>query len=70
MKSIQVEVKTVYGKDKIYPVNEAAQILASIAGTKTLSPQTIEYANAIGLKVVEVKRNYGAISKLLGGVTA
>lgn len=70
MKTIQVEVKTVYGVDKIYPVNEAAQILASIAGTKTLSAKTIEYANALGLEVAEVKRNYGAISKLLGVVAA
>lgn len=70
MKVIQVEVRTVYGVDKIYPVNEAAQILASIAGTKTLSAQTIEYANALGLEVVEVKRNYGPISKLLAGLAA
>jgi len=64
-KIIQVEVKNVYGKTMIYPVNEAAQILASIAGTKTLSVQNIEYACALGLEVSEVHKNYGAIDALI-----
>lgn len=53
-KVIQVEAKSVFGNTLIYPVNEAAQVLASIAGTKTLSRQNLEYAKHLGLEVVEV----------------
>ena len=34
--NLAVTIKTVYGLPKVYPVNEAAQALADIAGTKTL----------------------------------
>lgn len=71
MKVIEIEVRSVYGKDTIYPVNEAAKTLARIAGKKTLSASDIQNANALGLEVVEIRRNYGAISDLLyGGVAA
>jgi hypothetical protein len=35
-KLIEIEVRSVYGNDLIYPVNEAAKVLANIAGKKTL----------------------------------
>ena len=71
MKVIEIEVRSVYGNDLIYPVNDAAKTLACIAGKKTLSASDICNANKLGLTVVEVSRNYGAISGLLScGVPA
>ena len=51
---IQVQVKSVYGAIKIYPVNEAAELIARIAGTKTISPQALECAKKLGLAIQEV----------------
>lgn len=65
MQVVQIEVKSVYGVDKIYPVNEAAQLIAKIAGTKTLSTQNIIDLGTLGFEVVEVKRNYQAIADLI-----
>ncbi len=42
--NLEVTIKTVYGLPKVYPVNEAAQALADIAGTKTLELRTIKRA--------------------------
>lgn len=44
----QVQIKEVYGNTTIYPLNEQAQVLAQIAGTKTLTPQTVKLAKLLG----------------------
>jgi len=64
---IKIEVRNVFGKNMIYPVNENARILASIAGTKTLSMGAIERAIALGLNVKEVVPK--KINFPVGGVT-
>ena len=46
----QVEIKEVYGNKTIYPMNEQARLLASIAGTKTLTPLTISKAKELGFQ--------------------
>lgn len=56
-KIIEVEVRSVFGKDLIYPVNETAKVLARIAGTKTLSTTDLENAVKLGLNVKEVNPN-------------
>ena len=43
-----IEIKSVYGQDKVYPVCEKAQIIASLSGTKTLTPETIALAKLLG----------------------
>ena len=43
-----IEIKPVYGQDKVYPVCETAQIIASLSGTKTLTPETIALAKLLG----------------------
>jgi hypothetical protein len=48
---IQVEVRRVYGKDLYYPINDKAQMLAHIAGTETLTPQTLKLANDMGMTI-------------------
>ena len=61
--TIKVKVKSVYGKDLIYPVNDAAKTLASIAGTKTLGIGVLKMAAELGLDIKEVKV-FGELSKL------
>ena len=53
-KTLQVEFKNVYGTWKIYPVNDVAKIIAEIAGTKTLTEDTLKNAERLGFTVEEV----------------
>jgi len=46
-----VKIKSVYGIDKIYPVNDAAKIIAEIAGTTTLTEQAIKLAKQLGYSI-------------------
>lgn len=62
--TIEIEVRSVYGNNLIYPINEAARALARIAGKKTLSVQNIKDARAIGLEVCEVNRAYAPIANI------
>ena len=48
---IEVEARQVYGETKFYPTNEAARQLALIAGTRTLTPDTLRQAKAMGCTV-------------------
>jgi predicted peroxiredoxin len=51
MKRIIVEIKNVYGNDMIYPINDDAKIFASIAGTKTLTKDTVVKIKTLGYEV-------------------
>jgi hypothetical protein len=48
---IEVEVKDVYGVTKYYPICEKAQLFADIAGTKTLTVETIKKIEALGYSI-------------------
>lgn len=50
--NITVEIRNVYGQDKIYPVCDKAQMFAQIAGTTTLLPRHIERIQVLGFKVL------------------
>ena len=52
---IQVEVKNVYGNQVVYPICPAAVWFARIAGTKTLTLDTLNCIKALGY-TVEVKQ--------------
>jgi hypothetical protein len=52
---IQVEVKNVYGTQVVYPICPAAVWFARIAGTKTLTLDTLNCIKALGY-AVEVKQ--------------
>lgn len=54
MKRVEVEIRSVYGNVRIYPVNDAAKLLAKIAGTSTLSNEVIKYATELGFEVYQV----------------
>ena len=63
---LQVSLRDVYGETKIYPVNEAAKYLASIAGTKTITQANIYRALQIGCEVEvvgPVNAVYGAADR-------
>ena len=51
----QVEIKEIYGNRTIYPLNEQAHLLARIAGTKTLTPLTVDLAKKLGFHFEIVK---------------
>lgn len=44
----QVEIKDVYGNKSVYPVNDTARYLAQLAGTKTLTTNTLATAKNMG----------------------
>ena len=52
--SITIRTDRIYGKITIYPVCERAQLLASIAGTKTLTNTVLAYAERMGFQIVNV----------------
>ncbi len=54
---VQVEVHDVYGKPTVYPVGVTATLFAQIAGTKTLSHDTLCRIEALGYTIVSVPRN-------------
>jgi hypothetical protein len=55
MQTIIVEPRNNYGTTVFYPVNEAAKLIAKIAGTKTLSMSVIQKAKQLGF-LIEVKQ--------------
>jgi histone H3/H4 len=62
-----VELQQHYGKTTVYPLNRQAGLLAEIAGTKTLTRQTIQLAAALGFSfevryLVGIEENHAAIA--------
>ena len=43
-----VDIKSVYGNRTVYPANQTAELLAQLAGTKTLTETTITLAKQLG----------------------
>ncbi len=57
---IRIEIRNVYGEEKAYPVDTAGQLMARIAGTKTLTRSTLFNVLEMGL-AVEVVDHYGVV---------
>ena len=55
---VTIQIKNVFGTEKAYPVNDTAFAIAKIAGTKTLTRQSLAGVFALGLPIVEIDR-YG-----------
>lgn len=51
---IQVSVRNVYGRELIYPENDAARLLCQLVGTKTLSRDQLRLARELGHEIVPV----------------
>ena len=56
-KFVVVRAQHVYGERKLYPVNDNAQGLAAIAGTKTLTPSVLTIAREMGFEVSLYQEN-------------
>jgi hypothetical protein len=54
MQVIEVNLKSVYGEVKAYPINEAAKLFADLAGTKTLTVQSLKKIQALGYEIKAV----------------
>jgi hypothetical protein len=51
---IEVEVRAVYGTSKVYPINDAARVVAELAGTSTLTLRALDLARKLGHEIVDV----------------
>jgi hypothetical protein len=51
MTKVQITIKSVYGRDTIYPVCQLAQGFARIAGTKTLTEDTVRTIIGMGFQI-------------------
>jgi hypothetical protein len=49
--TIQITIKSVYGRETIYPVCDQAKRLAALVGTKTLTQETIRQAIGMGFEI-------------------
>ena len=63
---VLVRFDRIYGVIKCYPANQQAEVLAKIAGTKTLCPSTLAGARALGLRVMEMQ-DTGRLGDFLAG---
>ncbi len=52
MKIAVFKMKSVYGKDLIYPINELAMKFAKLIGKKTLLPNELEQISELGFEVI------------------
>ena len=52
--TITVEVKSVYGQLKVYPVCSGAKLFAEIAGSKTLTHATLSKVEALGYEIISM----------------
>ena len=53
---VQVEIKSVYGQDKIYPFNDAAKIFAAMLKQTTLTPLNVHDIKALGFVVEQLQQ--------------
>lgn len=63
---VLVRFDRVYGNVVCYPANQQAELLALIAGTKTLLPRTLAAARGLGLTLA-VEGDAGALPRFLAG---
>lgn len=50
-KTLQVEIKHVYGKETVYPVNETAKLVAELVGQRTLTRKDIGVCKKLGYTI-------------------
>jgi len=55
---IQIRIDKNYGIETAYPVDEAAQLFAKIAGTKTLTRNTLRDVEQLGYQIEIVEQTY------------
>lgn len=53
-KAITVEVRSIYGEQKVYPMCPRSKLFAEIAGTKTLTHYTLCKVEALGYEIISI----------------
>lgn len=48
---VEIEVKQVYGVERIYPINDTARLLADLIGQKTLSHDKLRKLRELGYAI-------------------
>jgi len=61
--AIQIELVDVYGRTVARPRNQRAEVIARIAGTKTLTKSVIVNVLALGC-TIEILDRYGNVSRI------
>ena len=64
---IEIEVRSVYGRETYYPVNENAKAFARISGCKTLLPGVIQEARKLGFKVLVTPNSLETVAVAMFG---
>jgi hypothetical protein len=54
--NVQVEIRNIYGEEKVYPVCDTAITFAEIAGSKTLTSYTIAKMKKLGYEFEVVQK--------------
>ena len=52
MQTARVQVKNVYGNEVFYPACPTAQLFADVAGTKTLTENTLRILKRAGYEII------------------
>ena len=55
-RAILVDVRDVYGRETIYPACPTAELLAQLAGTRTLTRAALETIRALGFTIMVRQR--------------
>ncbi len=58
MKSIKIQIRSVYGRDTIYPACETSKMFAALAGTKTLTEDAMRIIKAAGYQITVIAPAY------------
>ena len=58
---VKVEIKNVYGSEKIYPACEKSKLLAAMVGAKTLTQNVVYYAKKLGFVFKIVSKKEGQL---------
>ena len=58
MNTVEIEIRAVYGRENIYPVNNQAKLFAEIAGQKTLSRAQLKAITELGFKIAVVQPEF------------
>lgn len=56
MSLIEVEIRTVYGTEKIYPLCDRSRIFCKLLGQSTLTFENIKFIKELGFEVKSIKK--------------
>ena len=51
-----IKIREAWNQDRVYPVCETSQIIASLSGNSTLTPETIALAKQLGYTFKQEER--------------